>query len=251
MPRSEHILACLVTMCGVLIFAAPVGSATSEKMKNSCVECHSQLTGDSFVGAKSHAWKGSVHQRRGVTCEKCHGGNPGASGQKEAHSGVLGSRSAQSPVYYKNIPSTCGKCHGAEFYKFTQSFHYRKLESAGKGPDCVTCHGSMVTTVLAPDTVEAVCERCHNERLGVLPYIPKKAKAVLLLLRESDTLVEAEKKLHRPAPGSEKDRALRDAEAALHSAKLDWHKFDLDTITNHLQGLYHSLMKLSAEPPRK
>lgn len=251
MPRSKRVLACLVMVCGVLIFSTPVNSVTGEKMKNSCVDCHSQLAGNSFVGAKSHAWKGSIHQKHGVMCEKCHSGNPRVSDEKEAHAGVLGSSNAQSPVYYKNIPSTCGKCHGAEFYKFTQSFHYKRLESAGKGPDCVTCHGSMVTTVLAPDTIEAVCERCHNERIGIFPYIPKKAKAVLLLLRESNALLDAEKRLHHPARGSEKARALRDAEAALYSAKLDWHRFDLDTITNHLQGLYNTLRKLSTENPRK
>lgn len=251
MPRSEHILACLVMLCGVLIFSAPVNSAMDEKMKNSCVDCHSQLAGNSFVGAKSHDWKGSIHQKHGVTCEKCHSGNPHVSDEKEAHAGVLGSSNPQSLVYYKNIPSTCGKCHGAEFYKFTQSFHYKKLQSEGKGPNCVTCHGSMVTTVLAPDTVEAVCESCHNERIGVFPYIPQKAKAVLLLLRESNALLDADKKLHRLEQGSEKARALREAEAALYSAKLDWHRFDLDTITSHLQDLYNALTKLSEENPHK
>ncbi|MCL5023649.1 MAG: hypothetical protein M1497_09840 [Nitrospirae bacterium] len=251
MLRSEHILAYLALVCSLLIFSAPVEPATGEKMKNSCVDCHSQLAGNSFVGTRSHDWKGSIHQKHGVTCDKCHGGNPRVSDEKAAHAGVLGSSSPQSTVYYKNIPSTCGKCHGAEFYKFTQSLHYKRLEAAGKGPNCVTCHGSMVITVLTPDTVAAVCERCHNERIGVFPYIPQKAKAVLLLLRESNALLEAEKKLHHPARGGEAARALRDAEAALYSAKLDWHKFDLDTITGHLQDLYNSLGKLPMGNPRR
>jgi hypothetical protein len=119
------------------------------------------------------------------------------------------------------------------------------LETQGKGPDCVTCHGSMVTTVLSPDNVAAVCERCHNERMGVFPYIPHKARAVLLLLKESRALLDADRKLYHPAHGSEKDLVLRSAGASLHSATLDWHRFDLDTITGHLQEMYNSLDKLS------
>ncbi len=157
---------------------------------------------------------------------------------------MLGSSDPGSPVYFKNIPSTCGKCHGAEFYKFSQSRHYKILEATGQGPECVTCHGSMITSVLTPDTVAAVCVQCHNERMGTFPYVPQKAKAVLLLLTESSALLDAEAKLYHPAEGTDRARALRDARSSLHSARLDWHKFDLDTIIADLQEVYNSLKKL-------
>jgi hypothetical protein len=245
MSGRDSIVFCLFLLCCILKFSAPANAAPQGKLENSCVSCHSQLPGSSFIGTKSHSWKGSIHQKHGVTCDKCHGGNPLAAGAQEAHAGVYGSSNPQSSIYYKNIPSTCGKCHGGEFYKFTQSLHYRMLETQGKGPDCVTCHGSMVTTVLSPDNVAAVCERCHNERMGVFPYIPHKARAVLLLLKESRALLDADRKLYHPAHGSEKDLVLRSAGASLHSATLDWHRFDLDTITGHLQEMYNSLDKLS------
>jgi hypothetical protein len=186
-----------------------------------------------------------------VTCDKCHGGAPRASGQKEAHAGVLGSGDTRSTVYFKNIPSTCGKCHGAEFYKFTQSLHYKRLEAEGKGPECVTCHGSMVTGILTPDTIAVICERCHNARMGIFPYVPQKAKAVLLLLRQSSALLDADANLYHPVEGTEKAKALRDARSSLHSAMLDWHKFDLDTIIADLKDLYNSLNKLSPERTRQ
>ena len=245
MAKLDHILVCAILSCSALIFSASANAAKNEKMENSCVHCHSQLPGSSFVGLKSHSWTGSIHQKHGVTCDKCHGGNPHAVEEKEAHAGVLGSSDPKSAVYYKNIPSTCGKCHGAEFYKFTQSLHYKMLESTGKGPACVTCHGSMVTSVLTPDTVAAVCEQCHNGRMGIFPYVPQKAKAVLLLLKESKDLLDADEKLYHPREGTENARHMRDARSSLHSARVDWHKFDLDTITGHLQEMYDSLEKLS------
>jgi hypothetical protein len=246
MLRGNDLIFCLLAMCGTFLFIATANAARQGPLRNSCVRCHSQLPGNSFIGAKSHSWRGSIHQKNGVTCDKCHGGDPLATGQREAHVGVFGSSNRESSVYYKNIPSTCGKCHGAEFYKFTQSLHYRMLESRGRGPDCVSCHGSMVTTVLSPDNIAAACERCHNERMGVFPYVPQKAKAVLLLLRESKALLDADEKLHRAARGSRR-ALLRAAGASLHSAQLDWHRFDLDTITSHLQEMYDSLQKLSPE----
>jgi hypothetical protein len=245
MSGRDSIVFYLLLLCCMFMFCSPANGARQEKKGNSCVSCHSQLPGSSFIGTKSHSWKGSIHQKHGVTCDKCHGGNPLASGERQAHRGVYGSSNPQSSVYFKNIPSSCGKCHGGEFYKFTQSLHYRMLETQGKGPDCVTCHGSMVTTVLSPDNLVAVCERCHNERMGVFPYIPQKARAVLLLLKESQALLAADRKLYHPAHGSERDLLLRAAGASLHSATLDWHRFDLDAITGHLQEMYDSLEKLS------
>jgi hypothetical protein len=130
-----------------------------------------------------------------------------------------------------------------------RAWHYKILESEGNGPDCVTCHGSMVTAILTPDTIMATCDRCHNTRMGVFPYVPEKAKPVLLLLRQSRALLDADEKLYHPVEGSEIAIALSGARASLHSAALDWHEFDLDTIIADMQDLYNSLNKLSAGKP--
>jgi hypothetical protein len=251
MSKRDRTLVCALLLCGLFILSLAAYADKGEKTENSCVHCHFRLPGSSFVGAESHSWTGSIHQRNGVTCDKCHGGNPQAAEEKEAHQGVLRSANPQSTVYFKSIPSTCGKCHGAQLSKFTQSVHYKMLESTGKGPECVTCHGSMVTSVLRPDNVAALCERCHNERMGIFPYIPQKAKAVLLLLRESKALLDADTKLYHPAEETANARLIRNARSSLYSATLDWHKFDLDTITGNLEQMYNSLESLASQAPNQ
>ncbi|VAX34774.1 hypothetical protein MNBD_NITROSPIRAE03-556, partial [hydrothermal vent metagenome] len=93
-------------------------------------------------------------------------------------------------------------------------------------------------------------ERCHNKRIGVFPYIPQKAKAVLLLLRESKALLAADKRLYKPAKGSAEASYLQAAQSSLYSARLEWHKFDLDAIVRDLQEMNKSLEKMSRNNSR-
>lgn len=87
--------------------------------------------------------------------------------------------------------------------------------------------------------------------MGIFPYIPEKAKAVLLSLKISEALVDADKRLYLHSGDAAVAGILRDAQSSLQSAKLDWHKFDLDTVTGDLQGMYSAIRKLPARKPHK
>ncbi|MCL4477824.1 MAG: hypothetical protein M1381_01810 [Deltaproteobacteria bacterium] len=236
----------LLSICVSLSNAGYASQNNNAHVKNTCVICHSKISGETFVGIKSHSWENSIHQEHGITCNQCHGGNPKAITTAKAHIGVLGSSNPDSGVYYKNIPKTCGRCHNKELYKYTESNHFKKLEATGQGPNCVTCHGSMVTTILTPDDMANVCDKCHNTRIGVFPYIPEKAKAVLMLLDTEGSLIAADEKIY--SSSKEDMQILQKAKSQFSNAKLEWHAFDLDKITKYLQNTEEILKELSKPP---
>jgi hypothetical protein len=161
----------------VLIVPAPVAAAAEDR----CVTCH----GDPSFAVRNkklfdyfQKWSASSHAANGVTCSDCHGGDPQAADKDQAHGKALEAGLPGSQVFYKNIPKVCGRCHAEIYDSFTQSKHYRRLTEQGVGPNCVTCHGSLNTTVLTPSKIATVCERCHNEETGNHPGFPEKARQI-------------------------------------------------------------------------
>ena len=181
--RGPYLLLISLTI-GLPSFAA--GDASVADAQNSCIKCHSNP--DFLVTAKKlydyyKDWETSIHHQEGVSCEDCHGGNPQARDKKGAHgTEVSGGLTAGSAVSFANIPATCGNCHDDIYEGFRQSNHIAHLlkkKQEKQGPNCVTCHGSMNTTVLNVNTVKQACERCHNEKTANHPEIPDKANDIL------------------------------------------------------------------------
>lgn len=203
---------------------APQGPA------NHCVSCHERLPATSAGGHSFLDWRQSPHGANGVTCEKCHGGDPTQADQQAAHRGVYSSREARSSVYYTSIPATCGACHTRELGFFKRSRHYAQLETTGRGPNCVTCHGSMATHVLAPQEMEETCSACHNAQRGPSPTAPIAARYLLELMHQVSFSIGVTRQL-----ADKSDQAARRAAApyleravgSMQLARQSWHSFDL------------------------
>jgi hypothetical protein len=153
-----------------LILAAPAARALQRSTPNRCVECHSRQSEASGAGHGFAAWRSSRHAAIGVGCEACHGGDASATDRGAAHQGISRSSDPASAVYFTRVPDTCGRCHAAEAGYFRSSIHYARLRSDGHGPNCVTCHGSMATRILTPDSALGTCTACHAPG-GVAPVV--------------------------------------------------------------------------------
>ncbi len=213
--------------------ALPAQAAASQ-----CVVCHSRLAETSGAGHGFAAWRASPHAAAGVTCDACHGGNASATDASAAHQGVKPSRDQASPVFFARIPNTCGRCHAAEAAYFRTSLHYARLETDGRGPNCVTCHGSMATSVLTPERLLGTCSACHVAGGVASPDKAREADRVLALVRVENILydiVSTTASSQRGSRGSARAAVLLgDAQRHLAAAAEVWHSFRLDSAVTRL-----------------
>lgn len=209
-----------------------------ELAESACVTCHRTLP-RTFIGHTFADWEDSLHAQQGVSCSDCHGGDPTQAQLERAHQGLRPSRDPQSPLYFTKVPQTCGRCHTAELAYFQQSVHYQQLQETGRGPNCVTCHGAMAIAILSPQELAATCTACHNERLGIRPDEPLKARFLLTLIRQAQGQLELIRKLISAKQEEVNTRSatqlLAQAEAEMRAIQEGWHTFRLEQVESQLE----------------
>lgn len=220
---------------------------------NQCVICHLSLTEPLRVSAHFYEWLNSKHEEKGVSCDKCHGGDPSASAKQTAHKGVLRSAFPQSRLSTQNLAETCKACHQEAVSAFVQSAHYQKLKDSGTGPSCTTCHHHMATSVIywPPETAN-LCASCHKaEGNPAARYakVPDTALDVVAALSRADEVIEwsyfliSEGRKRRLQLKTEENE-LKKLEQILKSAKLKWHEFDLDASRQHADQVFNEATKI-------
>jgi cytochrome c7-like protein/cytochrome c554/c'-like protein len=148
-----------VVLSGALLAAAP---ATAQLHPSRCADCHAANQGKPdplhFI-----EWHSSAHERAGVGCEKCHGGNPNTFESFLAHQSIIRGRGPETPVHPANLPKTCGACHRGPFAQFQKSRHATLLaQQVYDGPTCSTCHGYAAGYTMSPKGLEKQCSACHG-----------------------------------------------------------------------------------------
>lgn len=132
---------------------------------NACVECHSSDIMKPEFQNITQEWKLSWHYQNNVSCHDCHGGDP-----KDATMSMSHHRGFTGTPKYNDIPEFCGKCHIGILRHYHESGHGESLRTTGKGPHCVTCHGSHNIQKANIEIInEGRCTRCHTyERAKVM-----------------------------------------------------------------------------------
>jgi hypothetical protein len=226
------------------VLAATPNSAAQKKNQsnvpaayraNNCVICHASLVEPVGVSAHFYEWRNSAHEKRGVGCERCHGGDPTAKSLTTAHAGVLAPTFAQSKLHPKNLPTTCSTCHEGVVNAFVKSRHYQKLQESDAAPSCTNCHHHMATSVITwpPDTA-ALCAKCHSASGVASSYaqVPTQAGATIAAFSRADGIVEWARELMREGQRKKlsfktEDAQLKQFEQSLKDAKTQWHAFNL------------------------
>lgn len=174
-------------LCAFFIPACEGLSARTPNDKNTCMDCHLQLDGALAEAAKKLA--NDYHEKKGISCADCHGGDPTAEDADESMNperGFLGSPSVAE------IPEFCGRCHSNPEYmrkynpalatdqldKYRTSHHGQLLKRGDrKVAQCVSCHGvhdirpandplSKIYSANVPGT----CSGCHSDEKYMAEY---------------------------------------------------------------------------------
>lgn len=147
--------------------------------ENSCVECHNELEDE--LKAPIEAFEQDVHQRFGLSCSDCHGGN-----SKEEDIDLAKDRTFKgSPSRLEN-PEFCGTCHSdpnymrkynpgiridqLELYKTSQHGHLLQKgdKKAAVCSDCHGIHGILEATqpksMVFPWNIPQTCSECHSDK---------------------------------------------------------------------------------------
>ena len=163
-------------------------------------------------------WKSSTHGKAEVACSECHGGDPKLADKAAAHASIPGG--TMRAVNFRNIPKTCGSCHGGLYTAFTKSRHFKSLlrkKADAQGPNCVTCHGSLIARNLDPGKLHDACDTCHNKNTDNHPEYADRAGVLVKQLLDARARI--------------KDLGERQRFAApLRQIALNWHMVDLANV---------------------
>jgi mono/diheme cytochrome c family protein len=160
---------------------APTGkvnaAAASSASTNACVACHERSSDES-----SRLFAHSIHARRGVTCDACHGGDAKAQDKQTAHASNFTVR----PSGLEQV-TMCGACHAQPSADFKTSLHFPKQLEAPR-VTCSDCHGAHTVGSPARDFRFAVfCTNCHG--LEYLPELPASLRNLLQIADQENRAV--------------------------------------------------------------
>ena len=152
------------------------GSLMRNQIAEMCASCHANAAFMKRYNPRPYIfsveeYRTSVHSKREekgdhkvATCTNCHG----------VH-GILSHKDPASPVFARNVPATCAKCHNPDYMKGravrTDQFeHYRASvhgvalleEGDASAPACNDCHGNHGAAPPGVRDVTVVCGTCHG-----------------------------------------------------------------------------------------
>jgi len=170
-----------------LLWTAPGGAVAEEgaerpaRSGGTCVTCHLELE-EPELREPALGFGQDVHDRDGLGCVACHGGDPTAEDADEAMDPARGFTGSPS---VREIPILCGSCHGDEAFikkfspnlptdqlaQYRTSIHgERVLGGDAKAATCISCHGvhgilraNDSRSPVYPTRVVETCARCHAD----------------------------------------------------------------------------------------
>lgn len=170
---------------GLVIPLLFIYSLQLKALADGCINCHREM--DEELKAPAEAFQMDVHQKYGLNCSICHGGNP-----EQEDIDLAKDDSFKGIPLRKDIPELCGSCHSDSLYMrrynpglridqlelYWTSQHGQLLENGdAKAAVCTDCHGihgilesSHPKSLSFPWNIPDTCGRCHSDKKYMEEY---------------------------------------------------------------------------------
>ena len=106
-----------LALAAVLLTA---GTARAQLHPSLCADCHIANQGKPNP-LHLLEWDNSPHQRAGVGCENCHGGDAHTVDSFQAHRFIVRGEGPETPVDPASLLRTCGRCHQGPAAQFRRA----------------------------------------------------------------------------------------------------------------------------------
>ena len=143
-PRSLHIGDPTNPDYWQRVFSHYGERAPTAKQNAVCSACHDK--------GQHLYWKGSVHERRDLSCVRCH----------SLHQRISPQHQLAKPGEFQ----LCGQCHVVRRAQLMRTSHMPMRESKMTCSDCHNPHGSIAPKLVRGNTANETCLRCHAEKRG-------------------------------------------------------------------------------------
>jgi len=183
--KSIFLFLLLVFSPWTLLFAQ---EAEQSEEVNSCVSCHSEIG----LTEPIEGMKEDVHDRQGLSCEDCHGGDPKAGLDGDMDAAMDPAKGYIGVPKRTEIPQFCARCHSDPNYmrqfnpristdqlnRYKTSVHGKLLEQGDtKVATCTDCHGvhgirnaKDARSAVYPLNIPETCGRCHSDSEYMADY---------------------------------------------------------------------------------
>ncbi|MBD3219462.1 MAG: hypothetical protein GF310_14415 [candidate division Zixibacteria bacterium] len=159
----------------------------AQGIQSTCIDCHGLLEDE--MTAPVDSFENDVHNRPGLGCVGCHGGDNTSDDLVESMSPEKGFIGTPGPL---EIPELCSKCHSDpdfmktynpslptdQYSKYLTSIHGKKSEEGDKKvAHCSSCHGAHgirpsknPLSAVYDKNIPATCAGCHNDSAYMAAY---------------------------------------------------------------------------------
>ena len=250
----SRIALCLAAGMLLAMLSASVGA------QSSCIDCHTVRDHELEARGEPRSphleeFRNSLHYRKGVGCQDCHGGDPESFDKWRSHRGVLNSRHAMSPTNPLNLPPTCGRCHGPIFSAFSKHTHWDLLRDGDpRAPVCTTCHVSMASQLFVP--APRLCSACHgDEPEAMAPALRGRGNELLARMQDVGVLrrkaANRVRKIRDPSLEHEFEEAYSHAESFWQQAIEIGHGFRWDVWEKLIEESRESFQAILDQPKKR